>query len=131
MGYSSGVTSGGMSRTHRASMSAVKALSSKFRIDSNAIRINFMKVIGGGKFGKILAAEYNGASCCAKQIDDFRTYLTEGDLFFEVSTHPNICRYFGYITLGSDHFIVMERFDDKSVLETYKQGHCYTFHQKC
>jgi hypothetical protein len=39
--------------------------------------------------------EYRGAPVAVKYVPDVENYLKEGDLFFEVSLHPNICRCFG------------------------------------
>jgi hypothetical protein len=39
--------------------------------------------------------EYRGAPVAVKYVSAVENYLKEGDLFFEVSLHPNICRCFG------------------------------------
>ena len=39
--------------------------------------------------------EYRGAFVAVKYVPDIENYLKEGDLFFEVCLHPNVCRCFG------------------------------------
>jgi len=50
--------------------------------------------------------------------------LAEGDLFFEASSHPNICRMFGFFNDPdtNKHGIILEYFRDHSVLESFFNG---------
>jgi len=103
---------------------------SKFCIPTENIEIHKDRCVGGGRFGKVFTATFNHATVAVKEIQDLKMYLAEGDLFFEASTHPNICRYFGFLTIMFDNFIVMEYFPDQSILKVLGNGHVFTFEKK-
>merc|ERR1719325_118627 len=82
---------------------------SRYVIDRNDVEIDDKEQLGGGRFGKVYQADYNGATVAMKRvnIDSQEAFIKEIDLFIEVSTHPNICRYFGFVKITKVFFIVM------------------------
>ena len=58
------------------------------------ISVNFFVALTLLLFLRFLG-KYRGAFVAVKYVPDIDNYLKEGDLFFEVSSHPNICRCFG------------------------------------
>lgn len=107
----------------------------KFVIKKKDLKMNNGDVIGEGIGGQVFTAKYNMAQCCVKMVLDVETYLSEGGLFFEVSTHPNICRLFGFFQdinpiHGQSYYLVLEYFRDKSVLQALKSGVTFDRQQK-
>merc|ERR1719150_3015442 len=98
------------------------------------IDIDKSRPFAQGRFGKVFAATYCHAECAVKQVTDLEDYLREGDLFFQASTHPNVCRYFGFTQFhdgtARNNYIVMELFRDRSMLYQMEHGTVFTYTQK-
>jgi len=92
------------------------SFSDDFIINAKEIIINKNREIGCGHFGSIYKGFYNHAEVALKMVNTAQ-YLREGDLFFKVSDHPNVCRFFGIHKASSRYYLVMEYFEDGSLLE--------------
>jgi len=130
------VKSATASRSATASLSRKSVLTlcqterSRFRIDMDDLDIEQGVILGGGKGGQVFRATWEESLCCVKKVHDVTHYLQEGDLFFEASLHPNICRYFGWSSHNENHYIVMEYFPDQSLLNILKGGKVFNFDQQ-
>merc|ERR1719471_2593260 len=105
---------------------------SRYVIERKDVEIDDQEQLGGGRFGKVYQADYNGATVAMKRVnvENQENFIKECDLFFEVSTHPNICRYFGFSEINHIFYIVMEFFQNGSILHTMQKGHTFSLDQK-
>lgn len=105
---------------------------SRYVIERKDVEIDDQEQLGGGRFGKVYQADYNGATVAMKRVnvENQEGFIKECDLFFEVSTHPNICRYFGFSEISDIFYIVMEFFQNGSILHTMQKGHRFTLDEK-
>lgn len=79
-------------------------------------------LLGSGQFGSVFSGEYRGANCALKQVSDIDHYVKEGEVFSQVSSHPNICRFYGlWIDENKDEvFIVMDLYKNGSLLQSFQ-----------
>eukprot|EP00493_Phyllostaurus_siculus_P021977 UN22307 len=91
----------------------VKAAVDHFWIDAKEVKLG--KVVGKGNFGNVHSAMYLFSQVAVKTVDP-GTYMKEGGLFFELTDHPNICRFYGMYHKDSQYFMVMDFMKDGSLL---------------
>jgi len=84
-----------------------------FWIDAKEVKLG--KVIGKGNFGNVHGAMYQFSKVAVKTVDP-GVYMKEGGLFFELTDHPNICRFYGVYHQDNQYFMVMEFMKDGSLL---------------
>jgi len=91
----------------------VEAAVDRFWIDAK--EVNLGNVIGKGNFGNVHGAMYQFSKVAVKTVDP-GVYMKEGGLFFELTDHPNICRFYGVYHQDNQYFMVMEFMKDGSLL---------------
>jgi len=115
----------------QTSLNSAKAL-----IDEEDVylELEIDKLIGAGNFGKIYLGEYRECVCAFKLVDhsSLNDFILEGDLFFTVSLHPKICRFYGiYAPSDSVRFLVMEYFERGSVLDAMQSQTFNDYEKLC
>jgi len=73
------------------------------------------KELSHGNFGSVLMGNYKGIDVALKTVNDVQ-YKREGNLFFEASHFPTICRMYGICQTRNMNYLVMELWKDGNIL---------------
>jgi len=103
----------------------------KFVIPEDDIIINTDSALGHGAHGAVYTGCYHGTNVACKTVSGhLDAYLREGDLFFQLSSHPNICQCYGVSVMDNQVYLVSELFRDNSLLSVMKGGKLFSMAEK-
>jgi len=103
----------------------------KHYISSEHLEVYNDQILGEGSQGSVFVGLYMGCKVAVKSVEDeLSTYLEHGDLFFNVSNHPNICRYYGITLLNDSVYLISELYENKCLLNCMVSGKSFTLLEK-
>lgn len=87
------------------------------------VQFDNRKQVGKGHFGKIILGTYHYSRCAMKVMegDNLESYIREGELIFQASFHPNICRFYGIYIENDITYLVMEYYEDGSIVDAMEK----------